>query len=126
MKPAPRAAPLIGKKIRLERATNINRFAPVRSAKETTTALGNIGGRAIGAAFSLEETFLDGLFALVDPPMTPLQRHQAAEKARDERGAQAEHQIDFSKYPADRAQERQNHQEQQAARDRQRELERDR
>lgn len=112
--------------IRLERATDINRFAPVRSAKETTAALGNLGGLAIGAAFSLGENILDGLFALLDPPMTPLQRHQAAEKARDEREAQAEHQIDFSKYTADRAQERQNHQDQQAGRDRQSELERER
>jgi hypothetical protein len=112
--------------IRLERATNINRFAPVRSAKATTAALGKTGSRAIGSAFSLGEKVFAGLFALLDPPTTPLQRHEAAEKARDEREAQADQHIDFSKYTADRAQERQNHQEQQAARDRQREIERDR
>jgi hypothetical protein len=112
--------------VRMERAATIDRFAPVRSAKETTAAIGKTGGRAIGAAFSLGEKFFDTLFALLDPPTTPLQRHQAAEKARDEREAQAEHQIDFSRWTADRAQERQNHQEQQAARDRQRESERER
>ena len=109
--------------IRLERATNINRFAPVRSAKETSAALGNIGGRAIGSVFSLGEKLFDALFSILDPPTTPLQRHQAAEKARDERETEAERSVDFSKYTTDRAQERQNHQEQQAARDRQREPE---
>ena len=110
----------------MERATTIDRFAPVRSAKETTVAIGKTGGRAIGAAFSLGEKFFDGLFALLDPPTTPLQRHQAAEKARDEREAQAEHQIDFSRWTADRAQEKQNRESDQAARDRQRENERER
>jgi hypothetical protein len=113
--------------VRMEWATNIYHFAPViRSLKGTSNPLAKAETRAIGSAFDLGEKFFDTLFSLLDPPTTPAQREQAAEKARDEREAQAEHQVDFSKWTLDRAQEQQQHLDQQAARDQQRESERDR
>lgn len=117
---------------RMERATAINDRAPTRGPKDKAADVAaKAPARVLSGALNIGEKFFGGLFALLDPPTTPAQREQAAEKARDEREAQAEASIDFSKYTTDRAQERQNHQEQQASRDPrlrgdQRELERDR
>jgi hypothetical protein len=63
--------------------------------------------------------------SLISPKLSPEQVYEG-EKSKVAREAEAESSIDFSRYTVDRAQERQNHQEQQAARDRQREIERDR
>jgi hypothetical protein len=63
--------------------------------------------------------------SLAAPVLTPEQKHDAA-FAKDRRDAQAEDTILFSRYDAGLAREQQNHQEQQAARDRQREHERQR
>ena len=112
--------------VRLERAANIDRFEPFRSAKDTTAAVRKAGRRAIGVAFGAAEKIFEGLFSILDPPVTPSQRLQAAGKARDERENDAERSIDFSRYTSDRAQEQRSQREQQAARDRQRELERER
>jgi hypothetical protein len=114
---------------RLERATDIYDYAPTRGKGgiiDASITIGKSYNRALGNLFEAGVSVAGTLFSLLDPPTTPAQRAQAAEKARDEREAQAEASIDFSKYTSDRAQERQNQQEQQASRDRQREPERDR
>jgi MobA/MobL family len=108
---------------RLERATTINDRAPSRGANDNirsvTNAAGKIGGRAISGAFSLAEKLIDGLFSILDPVITPQQRREAAERAHDEREAQGEKQIDFSRYMAERAAERQKLENEQEAERRQ-------
>jgi hypothetical protein len=114
--------------IRLERATEIYDRAPKRGKNDSilasAAALGKTGGRAIAEAFDMGVNAAGLLFSLMVPPKTPGQLRREAIKAEAERELQAEQHIDFSKYTADRAQERRNDQEQQAARDRQREVER--
>ena len=113
--------------IRLERATNINTLAPVRSARNTTATLEKAGGRAVGAAFDVAEKLLEGLFSLIDPPTTPLQREEAAERARYDREAQTERVIDFSRYTSERAeQQRIQDNQREAIRQQQRDRDRDR
>jgi hypothetical protein len=60
---------------------------------------------------------IDALFSLIDPPKTPQQLRKEAIKARIDREAQAERTADLSTFLAERAQERKNEQERQAAGD---------
>jgi Relaxase/Mobilisation nuclease domain len=117
--------------IRLERATDLWRGGLTRAGNAKDNLLKspvailkaaslpfNFGGKVLA---TLENLF-EGLFA---PKLTPQQIRQG-EIAAGERQADAREQIDFSKWTADRAQEQRNHQELQAARDRERENDRGR
>jgi hypothetical protein len=92
------------------RVTTIDHRAPARSAndgiRQLTGSAGKIGSLAISGAFSIGEKLLAGLFSILDPPMTPLQRHQASEKKRQEREFHADAQHDLASYLSERAAER--------------------
>ncbi len=116
---------------RMDRATWMKdlapeELAPTRDGKkpkaprivDATPAL------VLGAAGKGLEIVANALESLLAPKLTPQQKHQA-EMSRLERQADAEATVDFSRYAADRAQQRQNDHSQQAVRDRQRELERE-
>jgi hypothetical protein len=77
-------------------------------------------GRAVGKLMESALKPIDALFSLIDPPKTPRQLRKEAIKARIDREAQAERNADLSNFLAERAQERRNEQERQAARDRER------
>jgi len=109
------------KNVREERATSIDASAPIlggarkRSGfRSDASIVANLLNEAVRP--------LDFLFSLIDPQKTPGQLRTEAIKAEADREAQAEAQIDFSNYKADRAQEQRNQQEQEAVRDRQREI----
>jgi hypothetical protein len=94
------------------------RDAPVitkESFFRPAAALARGGGRVAGGLANVTEKILGGLFSIFDPPTTPAQRAQAADKAVDDREIQAE-----------RAQEQRNREADQAARERRRENERER
>jgi hypothetical protein len=117
---------------RMDRATWIRDWVPERGQKKDRALPGILAGIGKTAANIIEAGF-DGpvnlttaALSFFDPPTTPAQREQAAENSREDREAQGQQQIDFSKYTGDQAQEQRNHQEQQAPRDRQREVERER
>jgi hypothetical protein len=100
-------------------------WAPTRYSKsakapkiEATSSL------VFGAAGKALEIASNALESLLAPKLTPQQKHEG-EISRLERQANADATVDFSRYAADRAQQRQNDQAQQAARDRQGELERE-
>jgi len=115
---------------RMDRATWIQDWAPERGRKtkilEPIVQAGQVGAKAVEAAFDGAVNIASAALSFLDPPTTPAQREQAAELSRQDRETQAEIQIDFTRFTSDQAQRQQNHQEQQAARDRQREIERER
>jgi hypothetical protein len=115
----------------MDRATWMQDWAPERGKKDRSLprilqGLGKAATNIIDAGFDAPVNMTSAALSFFDPPTTPAQREQAAENSRAEREDQGQRQIDFSRWTADIAQERQNHQEQQAARDRQRETERER
>jgi hypothetical protein len=113
--------------IRLDNARRQNHRAPERSSKDRTAekiadtgasvALGTIG-KGLDIVGSIFES-------LLSPKLTPEQKREG-ELTRQDRAADAEQALDFSRFTADAAQEQRDRQEQQAARDRQRENERER
>ncbi len=113
--------------IRLERATTINDHALERAAREPKTprimaAASSLAFGAVGKSFDIVSNIFEGIFA---PQLTPEQiRH--GEIATDKRNAEAENKAEFASHMAQLAQERQNREAEQAARDRQRENERER
>ena len=114
---------------RLERATTIN--AAERTGGKGINVHAVIGkpASAVKDVFTIgEKTLGPLLFSLFDSksPQQQERDDRQAERNTDKTNAEAEIKIDFAQYTADRAQEKHNHQEQQAARDRQREHERDR
>ena len=115
--------------LRLERATDIYDRAPTRG-KEGILApaaeLSDTAARALGDVLNAGVSTAGFLFSIFDPRKSPSQLRTEAIKAEVEREVQAEAQIDFSNYKAERAQEQRNEQERQAARDRERENERQR
>jgi hypothetical protein len=82
--------------------------------------------RVIGGVMNEATKPIDAIFSLFYTPKSPAQLRKEAVEARIDREVQADRQVDFSKYSAERAQEVRTDQEQQAARDRQRESERER
>lgn len=112
---------------RMDRATWIKDWAPTRGSKnpKATRIVEAAPSLVLGAAGKGLEIVANALESLLAPKLTPQQKHEA-EVSRLGRQSDADATIDFSRYTADRAQQRQNHQEQQAARDRQRELGRER
>ena len=78
-----------------------------------------MGLNLVGKALEI----LGGVF---EPPILTPEQKRDGEIAARERQADVRDQLDHSNATSQRAQERQNHQEQQAARDRQRENERER
>jgi hypothetical protein len=112
---------------RLDYATNIKSRTAIAAADlkkgvhKSATVAGNVLG-GLGKGFHALSNAFD---SLISPKLSPEQIYQG-EKAKITREAEAEYSIDFSRYTSDRAQEHQNNQEQQAARDRQREIERER
>ena len=98
----------------------------VTAANNNTPAvLGKVAVRALDGLLNIG----GGLLAHLDTPKSPeLQEREnrEGEKATHERNAEAEHKIDFSRYTAEPAQEQRNEQERQAARNRQRDIDRER
>jgi hypothetical protein len=64
------------------------------------------GKAAAGGAFRVVEKLAEGLLGIFDPVHTPAQKIEAR-IAQAERNADAQQQIDFSRYTAGRAIERQ-------------------
>ena len=112
--------------IRHEKATNINDLAPQRSARQPKapriTAAPSLAFGAVGKSLDIVSNIFESILA---PKLTPEQIRQG-EIATDKRNAEAENSAEFANHMAQLAQERQNRQSEQAARDRQREIERDR
>ncbi len=113
--------------IRLDNATRRNHSAPERGPRNRTAEKiidtgASLAIGTIGKGLDVVGSVLESVLA---PKLTPEQKRQG-ELTRQERAADAEQSIDFSRFTTDRAQEQRNHQEEQAARDRQREIERDR
>jgi hypothetical protein len=113
--------------IRLENATNLKNQTAIAAAdlKKGVHKSAYVAGNVLGGLGKGFHALSNAFDSLISPKLSPEQIYEG-EKAKITREAEAEHSIDFSRYTADRAHERQNHQEQQAARDRQREIERDR
>ena len=85
--------------------------------------------RAINAVFNAGMEIAGAFFSAIDTPKSPRQQARdnwEGERATADRNAEAEERIDFSKYAGEHAQHQRNAQEEQAARDRQRESERER
>jgi len=117
--------------LRLEGASNIKRGARTRAANTKDNLYKSPRGilkapgmalNVIGKPLELLGNVFEGIFA---PKLTPEQIRDGEIAAR-ERQADARDQIDFSKYTADRAQERQQEEQREAARQRERERDRDR
>jgi hypothetical protein len=105
------------REVRLHKATDINRRARKGGGQGDD---GLRPGRTFGKLMEATIKPIDALFSLIDPPKTPRQLRKEAIKARIDREAQAERNADLSNFLAERAQERKNEQERQAARDRER------
>jgi hypothetical protein len=113
--------------IRLENATSLKHLSRIIAAdlKAGIHKSAGLAGNVLGGLGKTAEVLTDAFESLLSPKLSPEQIHQG-EKATRERELEAERSIDFSRYTGDRAQQRQTEQEQQAARDRQREIERER
>jgi hypothetical protein len=101
---------------RLERATDIDRFAPVASVTKTPAAIGRTSGRALAGVLEMGMSAAGILFSFIDPQKTPAQLKHEAIREEARREVEIEKQIDFSKYSAEAAAEQRNQQEHQAAR----------
>jgi hypothetical protein len=113
--------------IRLDTATLKNQPTPERGPKNRTAEKiidtgTSLAFGTVGKGLDIAASLFEGLLA---PKLTPAQKREG-ELTRQERKGDEEQAIDFSSFTADRAQEqRDHHQEQQAARDRQQVLEND-
>lgn len=104
---------------RLERATDIRDFSRIvaKGSIKRTAKVGRTAARAIGQTLDAVSNAFVSLFA---PTLTPEQIREG-EKARYRREAEAENTIDFEKYTAEVAHQRQQQeQDREAARQRQR------
>jgi hypothetical protein len=126
---------------RHERATDLNdgpwtlawkAARMMDSGAKTAASIMEVAPRAVNAAFDISTQISGMVFSLlnlIDGPKSPLQQARdnfEGEKLTAERNAEAEERIDFSRYAAERGQHQRNAQEEQAAKDRQRENERQR
>jgi hypothetical protein len=129
---------------RVERATSINDnlsfsrpmdkaalqvLSGVAKTGEEILTRGKTVARAIGSAFNIGVELSGLFFSAFDTPKSPRQQARdnlQGERLTDRRNAEAEVKIDFSRYTGERAQQQRNDQQEQAARDRQRENERER
>jgi hypothetical protein len=113
--------------IRHERATTLNDHAPQRSGRplkppKIMTAAPMLAVGAIGKTLDI----VGGIFESIFAPQLTRQQIREGERAAAQREAEAERAADFASHMAQLAQERQNRDTEQAARDRQRESERQR
>jgi hypothetical protein len=112
-------------KSKLRRTLEKNTSATVRKAgrgAEKIVAAKVTVGKAAGPVGAAAEKVFDVVAGMMDSLFTTTpEQALEADKSKTRREAQAEDHIEFSRYTGDQAQQHRNQQEQQAARDRQRE-----